>query len=143
MELVPSARSRFAVGEEAVFSKAFTQEDVEIFSRLSGDTNPVHLDENYARQTRFQGRIMHGMLVASLISSALGTKLPGPGCVYLSQQLSFRAPARVGERLTAKVRVTDWDETKGRIILATEVVNDGDVQLIVGEAKLALASFLK
>ena len=141
--MVPSARSRFAVGEEAVFSKAFTQEDVEIFSRLSGDTNPVHLDENYARQTRFQGRIMHGMLVASLISSALGTKLPGPGCVYLSQQLSFRAPARVGERLTAKVRVTDWDETKGRIILATEVVNDGDVQLIVGEAKLALASFLK
>jgi 3-hydroxybutyryl-CoA dehydratase len=143
MELVPGARSSFAVGEEATFSRAFTQEDVETFSRLSGDTNPVHLDENYARQTRFQGRILHGMLVASLISSALGTILPGPGCVYLSQQLSFRAPARAGERLTARVRVTDWDGTKGRIILATEVVNEGEVQLIVGEAKLALASFLK
>lgn len=143
MELVPGARSSFSVGEEATFSRVFTQEDVETFSRLSGDTNPVHLDENYARQTRFQGRIMHGMLVASLISSALGTILPGPGCVYLSQQLSFRAPARVGERLTAKVRVTDWDGTKGRIILATEVVNQAEVQLIVGEAKLVLSSFLK
>src|SRR5271157_4790537 len=97
---VPSTRSSFTVGEEAAFSRVFTQGDVEAFSRLSGDTNPVHLDEDYARQTRFHGRIMHGMLVASLISSALGTILPGPGCVYLSQQLSFRAPARAGERLT-------------------------------------------
>ena len=140
---VPSTRSSFTVGEEAAFSRVFTQGDVEAFSRLSGDTNPVHLDEDYARQTRFHGRIMHGMLVASLISSALGTILPGPGCVYLSQQLSFRAPARAGEGLTARVRVTDWDGTKGRIILATEVVNENGIQVIVGEAKLVLSSFLK
>jgi 3-hydroxybutyryl-CoA dehydratase len=131
------------VGDEATFSRIFTQEEVELFSRLSGDTNPVHLDETYALQTRFQGRIIHGMLVASLISSALGTKLPGPGSIYLSQQLSFRAPGRVGERLTAKVRVIDWDGAKGRIILFTEVLNQADVQLIVGEAKLVLSSFLK
>jgi len=143
MEPLTAPRSSFAVGEEATFSRTFTQADVEQFSRLSGDTNPVHLDEDYARQTRFGGRIIHGMLVASLISSALGTTLPGPGCIYLSQQLAFRAPARVGERLTAKVRVYEWDETKGRILLATEVVNEGGVQLIVGEAKLVIASFLK
>ena len=143
MPLVPVARSSFEVGEEATFSRTFTQEDVEGFSRLSGDTNPVHLDEDYARQTRFGGRIIHGMLVASLISSVLGTKLPGPGSVYLSQQLSFRAPAKVGETLTARARVTEWDGTKGRILLATEVVNEGGVQVIVGDAKLVRASFLK
>jgi len=143
MELVRSTRSSFSVGEVATFSRTFTQEDVQTFSTLSGDANPVHLNENFARETRFRGRIIHGLLVASLISSALGTTLPGPGCVYLSQQLSFRAPARVGDRLTAKVRVTDWDAIKGRIILATEVVNESGVQLIVGEARLVLSSFLK
>ncbi len=143
MDLVPDARTSFTIGEEATFSRIFAEEDVQSFSKLSGDTNPIHLDENYAKLTRFGGRIIHGMLVASLISTALGTILPGPGCVYLSQQLSFRAPARIGERLTARVRVNDWDGTKGRIILATEVVNENDEQLIVGEAKLVLASFLK
>ena len=143
MDSVPGARTSFTVGEEATFTRTFTQEDVQNFSKLSGDTNPIHLDENYARQTRFGGRIVHGMLVASLISSALGTILPGPGCVYASQQLSFRAPARIGERLTARVRVSDWDATKGRIILATEVINDRNEQMIVGEAKMVLASFLK
>ena len=143
MDSVPGARTSFTVGEEATFTRTFTQEDVQTFSKLSGDTNPIHLDENYARQTRFGGRIIHGMLVASLISSALGTILPGPGCVYASQQLSFRAPARIGERLTARVRVSDWDATKGRIILATEVINVRNEQMIVGEAKMVLASFLK
>ena len=143
MKLAPTERNTFVVGEEGTMSRTFTQEDVEIFSTLSGDTNPVHLDENYAKQTRFGSRIIHGMLVASLISTVLGTILPGPGCVYMSQQLSFRAPARVGERLTAKVRVNEWDGIKGRIILATEVLNEDGVQLIVGEAKLVLSSFLK
>jgi len=141
--VAPSERNSFTVGEEAEFSRTFTQEDVEAFSRLSGDTNPVHLDDSYARHTRFGGRIIHGMLVASLISTVLGTGLPGPGCIYMSQQLSFRAPARVGEHLTAKVRVSEWDGTKGRVLLATEVVNEQGVQIIVGEAKLALSSFLK
>jgi 3-hydroxybutyryl-CoA dehydratase len=143
MDSVPAPRTSFIVGEEATLSRTFTQEDVQIFSELSGDTNPVHLDEEYAKQTRFAGRIIHGMLVSSLISNALGTILPGPGCIYLSQQLTFRAPARIGDRLTVKVRVNQWDSVKGRIILATEVINAEGVQLIIGEAKLVLASFLK
>lgn len=141
--MTSTERTSFTVGEEAALNKSFTQEEVELFSRVSGDTNPVHLDESYAKETRFGGRIIHGMLVASLISSVLGTSLPGPGCIYLSQQLSFRAPARVGERLTARVRVNEWDGTKGRIILATEVVNEQGTQIIIGEAKLVLSSFLK
>jgi len=104
MQSVLNERTSFSVGEEASTSKTFTQDEVPIFSSLSGDTNPVHLDEGYARETRFQGRIIHGMLVASLISCVLGTELPGPGSIYLSQQLSCRAPARAGEHLTAKVR---------------------------------------
>jgi len=136
-------RNDFTVGEEATLTRIFTQDDVETFSRLSGDTNPVHLDEEYATGTRFAGRIIHGMLVASLISSVLGTTLPGPGCVYMSQQLAFRAPARVGEQLTAKVRVTNWDSAKGRVFLTTEVINELGTQVIIGEAKLAVASFLK
>lgn len=143
MKPAATERNSFTVGEEGTISRTFTQEDVQIFSTLSGDSNPVHLDENYAKQTRFGGRIIHGMLVASLISTVLGTILPGPGCVYMSQQLSFRAPARVGERLTANVRVNEWDGIKGRIVLATEVLNQDGVQLIVGEAKLVLSSFLK
>ena len=142
MESVP-VRTSFAAGEEATFSKTFTQEDVEAFSKLSGDTNPIHLDEIYAKETRFGGLIIHGMLVASLISCVLGTLLPGPGAIFLSQQLTFRAPARVGQRLSARVRVSDWDATRGRIFLATEVVNESGEQLIVGEAKLVLSSFLK
>jgi acyl dehydratase/ribosomal protein S18 acetylase RimI-like enzyme len=142
-ESVQTTRTSFSLGEEASLSRVFTQEDVESFSVLSGDNNPVHLDERFAKETRFRGRIIHGMLVASLISSVLGTALPGPGSVYLSQKLSFRAPARVGDRLTAKVRVTEWDAIAGRIVLATEVINQNEVQLITGEAKLVLSSFLR
>lgn len=136
-------RNSFTIGEEAAFERIFSQQDVEKFSLLSGDTNPVHLDESYARGTRFGGCIIHGMLVSSLISTVLGTILPGPGSIYLSQQLSFRAPARTGDRLTAKVRVNDWNEGTGRIVLSTEVVNEGGVQIIVGDAKLVMSSFLK
>jgi 3-hydroxybutyryl-CoA dehydratase len=143
MDSAPSERTSFTVGEEATFTKTITEEDLQTFGRLSGDTNPIHFDENYAKQTRFGGRIVHGMLVGSLISTVLGTMLPGPGCVYLSQQLSFRAPARMGEWLTARVRVTDWDVTRGRMVLDTEVINERNERLIVGEAKMVLASFLK
>lgn len=143
MDPAPKQRESFTIGETAVFAKTFTQTDVQMFSQLSGDCNPIHLDENYSKQTRFGGPIIHGMLVASLISTVLGTILPGPGSVYVSQQLSFRAPARTGERLTARVQVTAWDADRGRVMLSTEIVNERNEQMIVGEAKLVLSSFLK
>ena len=143
MSNLNQARNFFTVGEEASFSKTFTQEDVELFGRLSGDTNPIHLDEAYAQMTRFKGRIIHGALVVSLISTVLGTTLPGPGAIYLNQTVSFRAPARANQRLTAKVRVTAWNEVKGRITIAGEVITDSGEQIIRCESELVMVSFLK
>lgn len=135
-------RTSFAVGEEASIERTFTEDDVIAFARLTGDTNPVHLDEAYATGTRFQGRIVHGALVASLISAVLGTKLPGPGAVYASQSLKFKAPVRIGERVRAVARVTEWDNDKGRLAISTDVYS-GDTLVLTGEARLSISRFLK
>jgi 3-hydroxybutyryl-CoA dehydratase len=116
-------RTHFDIGEEASLTRTIGEADVAAYARISGDENPIHLDETYAQGTRFGGRIVHGMLIAGLISAVLGNKLPGPGAIYLSQILRFTAPVRVGETVTVRVRVTEWDEIKGRITLLTEVVN--------------------
>ena len=113
------------VGMEASYSKTITNEDVLAFAELSGDTNPVHLDDAYAAGTMFKGRIAHGFLTASLISTVLGTKLPGPGCIYLSQSLKFRAPVRIGDEVVAKVRIASLDAEKGRTVLVTECAVNG------------------
>ena len=91
-----------AVDMAAEFTKTITEADVVAFAATSGDTNPIHLDEAYAAATRFARRIAHGMLGASLISAAMGTKLPGPGGIYLSQTLQFKAPIYLGEPVKAK-----------------------------------------
>ena len=94
-------------GMTAAFGKTITDADILMFAGVSGDTNPVHLNEEFAMGTPFQGRIAHGMLTASLISTVLGTKLPGPGCVYLSQNLKFLAPVRAGDTVRAEVTAQD------------------------------------
>jgi 3-hydroxybutyryl-CoA dehydratase len=136
-------RTHFTAGEEATLSKTISDEEIETFARISGDVNPVHLDEEYAKRTPFGGRIAHGMLVAGLISAVLGTKLPGPGSVYMNQQLRFLAPVRPGDRVTARAQVTDWDGTKGRVTLLTEVTNQEGKVVISGEARLVMSSFLE
>lgn len=125
---------RFKVGQSASLSKTIQQRDIERFAELSGDDNPIHLDEDYAKRTRFGGRIAHGMLVAGLISAVLGTKLPGPGGIYLSQELKFRRPVKPGDTLTANVTIIEWDEEKSRMTLATEVSNQHDEVVITGTA---------
>ena len=92
-------------GMTAVYAKTVTEADIVMFAGISGDTNPVHLDALFAEQTPFKGRIAHGMLAASFISTVLGTKLPGPGCIYLGQSLKFRAPVKAGDTVTARVTV--------------------------------------
>jgi len=84
-------RTSFTVGEEATLTKTISDEDIKTFARISGDDNPVHVNDDYAKGTMFGGRIAHGMLVAGLISAVLGTKLPGPGAIYMNQQLRFLA----------------------------------------------------
>jgi 3-hydroxybutyryl-CoA dehydratase len=135
-------RSHFTVGEEATLSRTIRSEDIAAFARVTGDDNPVHLDDEYARGTYFGGRIAHGMLVVSLISAVLGTQLPGPGSIYLSQELRFRAPVRPGDTVTARVEVTAWDATRGRITLLTEVSNQEGVTVVTGEARLVMSAFL-
>ena len=136
-------RTSFEVGEKASFSMQVTEDKVVAFAELSGDTNPVHLDEEFASGTFFKGRIAHGALVASSISAVLGTKLPGTGAIYLSQEVAFRAPVYFGDTVTATAEVTAWDAEKGRIDLETTVTNQDEVEVIVGSAKLIMESAIK
>jgi len=136
-------RTHFTVGEEATFTKIISDEDITTFAKISGDENPVHVNDAYAKGTMFGGRIAHGILVTGLISAVLGTVLPGPGAIYMSQQLRFLAPVRPGDEATARAKVTEWDSEKGRITLLTEVTNQDGVTVITGEARLVMSSFIK
>lgn len=126
-----------SVGMTATHEHVVTAQDVEAFAALSGDHNPVHLDEDYAKTTRFKGRIAHGLLVASFISTVLAAKLPGPGTVYLGQTLSFKAPVRLGDKVEARATVSEIFPDKGRAILKTQcrvgetVVLDGEATVLV------------
>ena len=122
------------VGASASFSKTITETDVVLFAGITGDFNPVHIDEAHAQQTQFEGRIAHGMLGASLISTVLGTRLPGPGTVYLGQDLKFRAPTRIGDTLTATVEVAAVREDKPIYTLRTTVTNQDEEVVTEGQA---------
>src|ERR1044072_10032069 len=102
-------------GMSAAYARTVSEADVILFAGVSGDQNPVHLNQEFAEGTRFKGRIAHGMLTASFISTVLGNKLPGPGCIYVSQNLKFKAPVRVGDTVNARVTVTSVDAVGGLI----------------------------
>lgn len=123
------------VGDTASVSKTFTAEDVANFAELSTDNNPIHLDKEYAEGTIFKKNIVHGILVSSLISSALGTKLPGHGTIYMGQELKFLKPVYIGEECTAKVEVLSKRDDKQIIVLKTTVTtNNGQTEVISGQA---------
>ena len=102
-------------GMSASFEKRITDDDIVRFAEVTGDTNPLHLDDDFARESIFGGRIAHGMLTASLFSAILGTRMPGPGCIYMSQSIRFRAPVRPGELAVATVTVKRIDGKKQRV----------------------------
>jgi 3-hydroxybutyryl-CoA dehydratase len=126
------------VGRTAELVHVVGAGDIEAFAAVSHDTNPVHLDEAYAKTTPFGGRIAHGMLGAAYISAVLGTKLPGPGAIYLSQQLRFRRPVKIGDPVTAKVTVQAVDEKRGHVTLETICQVNGKT-VIDGEAVVMVA----
>lgn len=126
-------------GMTAVFSKTVTEADIVLFAGVSGDTNPVHLDEEYARPTMFKGRIAHGMLTAGFISAVFGTKLPGPGCIYISQNLKFRAPVRAGDTVQARATITEVFADTNRIAMKTVCIV-GNVVVVDGEALIMVPS---
>ena len=117
----------------AVYAKTISETDVVLFAGISGDNNPVHLNQEFAQDTMFEGRIAHGMLTASFISTVLGMKLPGPGCVYLSQSLNFKAPVRAGDTVTARVTLRDLDRKRRRGVFET-VCTVGETVVVDGEA---------
>ncbi|WP_255198108.1 MaoC family dehydratase [Halorarius litoreus] len=125
------AGEELGVGDFVRFTKTLDERDVERFAAASGDTNPIHLDEEWAEETRFSGRIVHGTLAAGLISAALA-RLPG-GVIYLSQDVEFQAPVRIGDRITAEVEIVE-DLGGGRFRLRTTVVDDEESTVIDGEA---------
>jgi 3-hydroxybutyryl-CoA dehydratase len=121
------------VGQSAMFGRTVTDADIAAFAGVSGDTNPIHLHDGFARTTRFGKRIAHGMLSGSFISTVIGTKLPGPGAVYVSQTMAFMAPVMIGDTITAVATVTAIDEKRRRVTLKTQCLN-GEKVVIDGEA---------
>lgn len=122
------------VGDSATYTRKITAEMVEQFAELSGDHNPVHLDDKYAKSTMFGGRIAHGALVSSLFSTIFGVDLPGEGCIYMSQHSKFIAPVKLGDTITAKVTVKEIILEKNRAIFDTTATNQDGTKVIVGEA---------
>ena len=126
-----------SIGQSAEFAKTVTEADIVAFAGVSGDFNPVHINEEFAQTTMFKGRIAHGMLSAAFISTVFGMKLPGPGCIYVSQLLKFKAPVRIGDTVTARCEVTALVPEKKFATFKTtcsvngKVVVDGEATLMV------------
>jgi len=122
-----------SVGQSAETTHVVGAADIEAFAAVSGDVNPVHMDEAYAKTTTFGGRIAHGMLSAAYISAVLGNQLPGPGAIYLSQSLRFRRPVKIGDAVTAKVTVKSLDAEKCHAVFETACIVNGKT-VLDGEA---------
>lgn len=122
------------IGARASRTKSITDEDVRAFAQASGDTNPVHLDDAYATTTQFGRRIAHGMLTASLVSAILGNDLPGPGTIYLGQDLKFKAPVYIGDTVTAVVELIKYREEKRIATFRTTCTNQDGKLIFEGEA---------
>ena len=120
-------------GMSESFSKTVTEEDIQAFGKVSGDMNPVHFDEDYAKTTIFKGRIAHGVLSLSYLSTVLGMKMPGPGTIFLSQSSRFKAPVRIGDTVTATVMVREVIPEKRRVVFDCRCTV-GDTVIMDGEA---------
>jgi len=134
-ELYGYAFEELEVGMSASFARTIGEADLLLFAGVSGDTNPVHLDEEFASGTMFGQRIAHGMLTASFISTVIGTKLPGPGCIYLSQSLRFKAPVKPGDTVVARVTLRELVPEKRKAIFDTVCTVRGRT-VLEGEANI-------
>ena len=138
-ELEGYTMEELKVGMTDIYSKTITESDINLFCAISGDTNPLHLDHEYAATTMFGGPIAHGMLAASMISTVIGTKLPGPGCVYISQNCRFKAPVRAGDTVRARVTITAIEPERRRVMLKT-ICTVGETLVIDGDAEVMVPS---
>jgi 3-hydroxybutyryl-CoA dehydratase len=132
--MIGKKATELEIGDFAHFSKTVSEADIYLFAGVTGDMNPAHIDESYAGGTYFKKRIAHGMLPAGFISTVLGTRLPGPGTIYLKQTLFFLAPVYIGDTITALVEVTEVDVEKNRVRLKTACTNQEGTLILDGEA---------
>ncbi|MFX4231584.1 MaoC family dehydratase [Aliarcobacter butzleri] len=129
------------IGMSESYSQTISESDVKAYAGISGDRNPIHMDEEYAEKSRYKKRIAHGMISSSFFSALFGTKLPGPGCVYVNQSLNFKRPVYIGDTVTAIITVTKIDEIKNRVYFDTvckvknKTVIDGKAELYIPENK--------
>ncbi len=133
--------NKFYIGQEVSEEKKFEKFEVLAFSEISGDNNPLHLDEEFARKSRFGAPIVHGILVAGLISKIIGTQFPGEGSIYLEQNLRFLKPVYVGECVVAKVKIVDIISEKKIFLLETNVYNKNGVCVLGGSAKVLYENY--
>jgi 3-hydroxybutyryl-CoA dehydratase len=122
------------VGDKAQLSKTISESDVYLYAGITGDFNPAHINEEYAEQTHFKSRIAHGLLSAGFISATIGTILPGPGTIYLKQELTFSAPVHIGDTITASVKVVEVNVEKNHVVLKTTCKNQKGEPVIEGQA---------
>ena len=122
------------VGERGEFTKTISESDVYLYAGVTGDLNPAHINEEYAKRTFFKTRIVHGMLLGGLISAVLGNRLPGPGTIYLSQYFDFLAPVRIGDTITASVEVSEIMAAEKKVRVKTVCINQEGKKVLDGEA---------
>lgn len=125
------------VGDAAEFTKTISESDIYLYAGVTGDLNPAHINEAHAQQTFFKTRIAHGMLTAGFISAVLGMQLPGPGTIYLRQELNFLAPVRIGDTITARAEVAEIIAEKNRVRFKTTCVNQDGTLVLDGEAMVS------
>jgi 3-hydroxybutyryl-CoA dehydratase len=135
--MIGKTMTEIHLGDSAEFSKTVSETDIYLYAGITGDFNPAHVNAAYAEKTFFKTRIAHGMLTAGFISTILGTLLPGPGTVYLKQELRFMAPVRIGDTITARAEVTAKVEEKNKITFKTTCINQDGTVVLDGEAMVS------
>lgn len=135
----PLNEKLFSPGQFAEFSKTISESDVYAYAGITGDFNPVHIDREYAGKSFFKDRIAHGMLTAGLISTVIGTRLPGPGAIYLKQDLKFTAPVKYNDTITARVEIEQYIVEKKRLLLKTTCTNQNGICVLDGSALVLFA----
>jgi 3-hydroxybutyryl-CoA dehydratase len=123
------------IGDKGEVKKTITEQDVQKFAEISLDTNPIHLDEEFASKTMFKGRIVHGMLTTSIISAAVGTKMPGPGSIWMNQTIKWLKPVHIGDTITAVAELVEKIEEKKHVIVKTTCLNQNNEIVAEGQGK--------
>jgi len=135
--MIGKSIDEIVVGDSAEFTKTVSESDVYLYAGVTGDLNPAHINEPYAANTFFKGRIAHGMLLGGFISAVIGMQLPGPGTIYIKQEMSFLAPVKIGDTITARAEIKEVIKEKNRLILQTTCTNQDGILVLNGEAMVS------